>query len=449
MLRFILAASICALILNSPVALAQSQRPAGPSADSAGRTQLPSSGATRQNAEAPGRAAVQPAAQIILDNKGLPQDNQVLPPEMERLLQAWADESAKIKRLEGEHLRRVYDSTFEVEKLSEGKFYFEAPDKGRIDLVPTAIDPKMLAQRANGTIKCLKKKNKDGTPSAIPYELKGDQAENWVCNGIQVYDINIDQKEADVMQLPPDLQGAQIMDGPLPFLFGMPPDRAKRRFLLSFTQTFDPKSGKAHLTAEPRLPQDAQNWKRADVILDLRTFLPDHVRLTDPTGNEVTVYSFTNMEINKVDWLRLPGIPKKDLFTPDLRGYQVNVIQTEAQGGGIAKREDNTVLDQPRQAQAQPPQAQPPQAQPAVAGAVPNVTGMDYRDAVISLERMGLQRNVPEAERTILLAPGPVAQRTADIYKVHSQNPEPGTPLKPGMKVSLTIWNKPAEPGSK
>ena len=46
-------------------------------------------------------------AQVELKNEH--QDVQPLPPELEHLLRDWAASSEKIQRLEGEHLRRVYD----------------------------------------------------------------------------------------------------------------------------------------------------------------------------------------------------------------------------------------------------------------------------------------------------------------------------------------------------
>src|ERR1041384_4950127 len=56
-----------------------------------------------------------------------------VPPELMKLLEDWEASSSKIKKLEGEHRRWEYDYVFNVVKHNTGKFYYESPDKGRID----------------------------------------------------------------------------------------------------------------------------------------------------------------------------------------------------------------------------------------------------------------------------------------------------------------------------
>ena len=383
MLRFITATSIIAVCLASlATANAQNNRNAG-LANNAGRAQV--------------NPAVQPQAPSQTDAP--------LPPEMERLLEAWATSSSTIQRLEGEHFRRIYDYTFGVEKVAQGKFYFQAPDKGRIDV--TAPDNKQMQQlqtaREAGQIAAPKDQ------AGKMFQLKVDSPEKWICDGLRVFDMDVDQKQVDIMQLPPQLQGVNIMDSPLPFLFGMPPERAKQRFKLSFSVPFNPATGFAMIIAEPRLVQDAQNWSKADVKLDLKSFLPVAIRLTAPTGEQITTYTFSNMEVNNTSgWKRLLGVNENELFTPDLRGWQVNMVGSE------------------------------PQSIP-----VPDLVGQPYKEAVIELQKLGLNADEKAGPKNILLSPGPVARNPADVYKVESQEPAAGTPLTPETKVRLVLWNKP------
>ncbi|MCA9016684.1 MAG: hypothetical protein KDA77_15230, partial [Planctomycetaceae bacterium] len=81
-----------------------------------------------------------------------------LPPELEQILKNWETHSKKIEKLEGNHTRYWYDDVFQVEKLSEGKFYYEQPDKGRIDITGVEVPKGAQGQ----------KRNKDGKP----YQLK-------------------------------------------------------------------------------------------------------------------------------------------------------------------------------------------------------------------------------------------------------------------------------------
>ena len=415
MVRFIAAITIITVCCLSSALQAQSKQPVRQSVTPVSRTQTD---------EPPARA------QVELKNDHLNQNVQPLTPELEHLLSDWAASSDKIKRLEGDHLRRVYDLVYEVEKLSQGRFYYETPDKGRINITPVEITQKMLQQRKDGEV--MTKKCKDGTP----FELKSDQEECWSCDGLRVFELDVVKKEARVAQLPVDMQGKNIMDSPLPFLFGMPPEKAKRRFEMSLIRPIDPRSGKVSLHILPRLPQDAASWASADVILDLKTFLPIAVQLVDPAGTKITVYSFSNLKVNEnkfFDSLFDKQDPKTR-FTPDLRGFNVNVSDgVESQTAEVRPKNEDAMAVPKRGAQ----QKAPPKM-------LVNVQGMLHTDAVIELERQGLKRIKEDPAKTnIILESGPPAKNQQDIFTVKSQDPPAGTPLEKGMKVKLTIWTKP------
>ncbi len=409
MVRFIAAITVITVCCYSSAVHAQAKPPAK-------RTVAPVSRA--QVDDAPARAQIE-----VKDEH--------LSPELEQLLRDWAASSEKIQRLEGEHLRRVYDMPYEIEKLSQGRFYFETPDKGRINITPVEITKKMLEQRASGEVPT--KKRKDRTP----FELKSDEEECWSCDGLRVYEMDIAQKQARVAQLPSDMQGKNIMDSPLPFLFGMPPEKAKRRFAMSLLRPIDAKSERAHLHILPRLPQDAGNWASADVILDLKNFLPIAVQLVDPAGTRITVYSFSNLKVNENRFLD-SIFDKQDprtRFTPDLRDFIVNV-QDGAQPVQVA---ENDPTD-PRTLSDSKPPVLPMAEKPALV----NVCGMLHSEAVIQLERQGLKRIKADPEAsTIILERGPAAENKNDVFTVKSQDPPAGTPLQKGMKVRLTIWTQP------
>lgn len=415
MVRFIAAITVITVYCHSSVLQAQTKPPARRPIAPVSRTQADDAAAR---------------AQVELKNDHLNQDVQPLSPELERLLTDWAASSENIKRLEGDHLRRVYDLVYEVEKLSQGRFYYETPDKGRINITPVEITKKMLEQRESGEVPT--KKRKDGTP----FELKSDQEECWSCDGLRVYELDIQQKQARVAQLPAEMQGKNIMNSPLPFLFGLPPEDAKRRFEMSLIRPIDPKAGKASLHILPRLPQDAASWASADVILDLKTFLPIAVQLVDPAGTKITVYSFSNLKVNEnkfFDSLFDKQDPKTR-FTPDLRGFNVNVSD-----GGEPQTADSSGASVDSV-----PLPKRPNAEKAGPPALVNVVGMAHTDALIQLERQDLKRikDDPKANNIILEA-GPPAKKEADVYTVKSQDPPAGTPLEKGMKVKLTLWNKP------
>lgn len=362
-------------------------------------------------------------------NQQAPEMSPELVKELDRILEFWSASSEDITRLQGKHFRIVYDTAFEVEKQSEGEFAYEKADKGRLDIKPVEVTPELVAARDQEVAKAKAEGRKPSVrvgKNGKQFNLVLEQPERWSCDGQRVYSMDMEKKEAIVAQLPADMQGKNIMDSPLPFLFGMPPEKAKHRFTIFFTNgQFDPKSGRAKLTIYPRLPQDATNWRQADVILDLKEFLPTAVQLLDPAGTKITVYRFQDFKKNGEGWIgSWINADEKTRFTPDLRDFQVQVVGEE-RPGEIAENA-----------------AKPPIGDGEAA--LVNVSGLNHNDAVKQLERQGLKRVKGDAAvNQIVLEAGPPAKNPDDVFTVKSQEPAPGTPLKPGMKVKLTIYTDP------
>lgn len=337
-----------------------------------------------QTAE-PGRARLErpPAANLQIE----PVD-----PELRQLLQSWSDASAQIEKLQGKHRRFVFDHVFGVEKRAEGVFYYEAPDKGRIDLSPATI------RKTDQSTE----KRKDGTP----YKIEADHPQRWICTGTEIWQVRDTEKTVNIFPIPPDAQGANIMDGPLPFLFGMPPDKALLRYKM---QILGRRDALVYLAVQPRTQQDLANWKEATVILNTTRWLPEAVKLVDPSGNLVTVYSFYDVEPNKQQpfaaLARLFG-GDPNVFQPKLAGYRRNLIQGKAV-------------------------AEAPQA-----AVVPAVINFRWKDAQALLQKAGYEAKALRGEAT---------DREQLIYVVYEQDPRPGTPLPKGQAVRLTLYDRPAE----
>lgn len=308
---------------------------------------------------------------------------QNLSPALERLLRAWSQESAKITRLQGTHHRWVYEMVFNTEKRAEGVFYYEAPGKGRIDLKPIPIQKGEVSQKPTAT--------------GEPFKLIAERAERWICDGKEIWQVNEAAKQVDVFSIPQENQGQNIMDGPMPFLFGMPPEKAKLRYQLTLVSENEKQ---AVIEVLPRLQVDAVNWKKAVVILDKTIYLPSAVKLINPAGTTETVYTFREFEVNKenANWLQVAFGADKDPFRPKLAGYQFKV---------------------------QTPQNQEPQF-------VPSLAGLSHEDATKLLMQMGCQ---------VQFVKGAATPDGKLVGKVYNQNPAAKTPLQPGMKVMLAVYN--------
>ncbi len=319
---------------------------------------------------------------------------QNLPPELEKLLLAWSQKSAQVQKLQGTHHRYVYNTVFMVEKRSEGVFYYEGPGKGRIDLTPAEI--------AKGEVS--KRLDKDGKP----FKVQPDRSERWMCDGNDIWQVDDMTKQVNIYPIPKENQGQNIMDGPMPFLFGMPPEKAKRRYHLKLVHESDEQ---AVIEVHPRLAVDAANWRRASVILDKRNnlYLPRAVQLIDPSGNLETVYTFGEFQVNKDgrNWLmKVFGAGEADPFRPKLKGYAFKV---------------HAIRENP----------------PADGPLVPSVAGLGWKDAKDLLEKLGC---------TVKIYTGQKAPQGALTHVVYNQKPAAKSPLQKGQQVVLTIYDQaPAE----
>lgn len=308
-------------------------------------------------------------------------------PEMMRVLQNWEVATKKIQKLQGEHIRRIYDSVFKVEKRSVGRFYFEAPNKGRMDIRAPKMENK-LSER----------KDEQGNP----YKLEADRPESWICDGDYIYQVNEGEKLVEGVQLPEQVKGNNIVDAPLPFLFGMPAEKAKQRYELAFS-SLRPKNWPKHeiwLEVKPRLPRDAAEWSSSTVILDTRTYLPHYVKMIDPSGNIETVYTFENCEANKINILfwNTPFQPPRLGYTQNIR--KIQPAATLVKNGSI----------------------------------VPSTIGMSAEAANKIITQSGFE---VEWKR------GQPAKNDKLKYVVYEQEPAPRKPLNKGEKVTLTVYDAP------
>ncbi len=432
-----LAVLCCMTVLACATANAQS-RPAAkgpvPQQPPAARASVPvrPAGATRNDEPAaPGDSEKQAVVEVKggVPERRLPVMNAELQAQMDGVLEKWSKASEQITRLEGNVTRMVYDLTFETESQARGEFAYEKPDKGRIDITPEAITDKLIAEREQLVEKAILEKKpprvrcrKDGKP----FQLVTCQSEQWWCDGTRIFSIDLQKKQALVSQIPVEMQGGNIMDSPLPFLFGMPPERAKRRFEMGFHEgRFDSKAPVVRLVIYPNLPQDGQNWHHADVMLDMKTMLPVAVQMYDPAETRITVYRFSDLQINETLFQKLIF---RSGFTPSLRGY--NIVTVSPENGGVPENGGGAGAEVA--------------GGPVAPGTVPDLKGVSFKAAVAALEELGLKRHKDPQLSQVSLLEGSPASEKEQIYTVESQSPQAGSPIMPGTKVTLKLFTDPA-----
>ena len=249
-----------------------------------GQTAIPGGNALVQPLPQPGAPLLpdQPVAppqaptlqQHLQQNNGLRQ----LPPpiqlspqeqaELDRALRDWEGSSSRIKTFSCVFDRKEFDPTHEggvkPRLVDKGQIEFEAPDKGL-------------------------------------FAIEGQQPERWVCNGKSIFEFNYITKVITEHQLPPELQGKAIANGPLPFLFGSSAEDLKRRYFLKVITPAEARSEQVWITGFPRFQADAANFSQANIVLGLRNMQPIGLQLFPPGrpgGAARTEYLFDRVTIN-------------------------------------------------------------------------------------------------------------------------------------------------------
>ena len=192
---------------------------------------------------------------------------------LDQVLQLWEVESGKINTFSCNFTRLVYDPVFgpgaDLHKNEEdGTLSYHKPDKGSFEI------KKVRAWDA-------KEQRHVEQPDAI--------GEHWVCDGKAYYEYKTEQKMLVVRQIPAEMQGQNIVDGPLPFLFGAEADKLKARYWMRI----DPRSpeNQIRLVAMPKRQSDAANYRMVEVLLDRTRMLPVAMQV-HPPGQGRVVYTF-------------------------------------------------------------------------------------------------------------------------------------------------------------
>lgn len=180
---------------------------------------------------------------------------------VDQILKYWEYNSAKIKRYRCHFKRWIYDPEFgprdTFKTYSEGAIMYSAPDKGLF--------------RVEKSRQYQPPRERGGQPMYIP--LPKEQFDCWICDGQWVYQYDYPHKHLVQSELPPDMRGKAIAQGPLPFMFNSRADDIKRRFWLHIVTP--PNAKKEYwLEAVPRTQEDAANFQLAQVIIDSADFLP-------------------------------------------------------------------------------------------------------------------------------------------------------------------------------
>ena len=200
------------------------------------------------------------------------------PAKMERLLLAWEKQSSLLKTLDAKVFRRDYIVDWDEYEYFEGRAIFQNPNQAFIDF-------RKIKQDKN------KKPVKDAKTNAWVSAPK----ERIVCTGDEVWQYDSDTKQIIIYPLDKDQAAKALEEGPLPFLFNMKADDAKRRYHMSLVSEDDKTYG---VKVTPKLDVDQASFSTAFVQLDRKYLLPVRIWLQSPDGKGQKDFQLSGIKPN-------------------------------------------------------------------------------------------------------------------------------------------------------
>jgi TIGR03009 family protein len=208
--------------------------------------------------------------------------------ELGKLLAAWEQQSSGTKRLEAKFRRWHFDPISAPAGThatwAEGIIKYGAPDQGlfRVDQL------KFFSGIVEGKT----------TYKAV----EGQFGEHWVCNGQELMEFDRSKEECRIQQLPPELQGKEILESPLPFVFNLNAARIHERY---WVRRIEGPAGVYVIEAHPKRQVDRAQYKFVRIVISDQTFLPQALILYAPNFDPTNTiaydhYEFTDVERNTI-----------------------------------------------------------------------------------------------------------------------------------------------------
>lgn len=209
-----------------------------------------------------------------------------LPPLVQKhtddVLKFWEFHSNKIQRYRCDFKRWEYDQTFHRERFqtyATGKIMYAKPDKGLFEVVELH-----QGRKVGGKVSYTQQKE--------------TELDKWICDGKTIFAFDHRNKRLSEQPIPENLQGQQIVEGPLPFFFGAKMQQIKARYWVRVKPEV---KDKFWIEAFPKSRKDAANFRRIDVIIpDNDQFLPKAI-IMHHVGASRTTFEFDNQSFNWKD----------------------------------------------------------------------------------------------------------------------------------------------------
>jgi len=264
--------------------------------------------------------------------------------DLDRLLEFWEKRSSQINSFETTFQHWKYGGDLlnqDAPELSTyGKIQYEAPNKGIYEVIGLVVDGKAKEAPPENRVK-------------------------YLSTGDKIYEYDFANKHVNIHTIPADQRDGIVGGGPMPFVFGAKAaDLKKRYFLRIITPRENAQKGEIWLEAFPRTPEDAEEFKSIQLVLDARDLTPLAFIKTEANGEEKDSYKFirSTMKI-KMKGSLIPGGWDLIIRRPDIdRDWTWAEIEPpQAPTQQIAPLTPAPTAAQPRVATQQQPAQRPVQ----------------------------------------------------------------------------------------
>lgn len=164
-------------------------------------------------------------------------------------------------------------------KRERGKLGYITPDQGSYEITDSRVWQPAQQQQPPAP-------GEAAQPQGSYVKQEGVKGDHWVCDGKHVYEHRFNTKQLVVIPIPPDMQGKEIVNGPLPFLFGAKAEDLKQRYWFRVARELcDEKFTRIGIHAKPKFQADLANFTDVYVILrnePKELLMPMSMRLVSP-----------------------------------------------------------------------------------------------------------------------------------------------------------------------
>ena len=262
--------------------------------------------------------------------------------QLQQVLQKWEQQSQSMKTLECRFMRWHYDNFAAPQNVpaskAEGIIKYASPDKG-------LFRTEQLVFFAG----------KDAAGAPVFKPQPNQFGEYWICNGTQLIEFDRSKQECTIQDLPENMRGKNIVNGPLPFVFNLNAKQVQERYWVR--QVASPNPGIIVVEAWPKLQELRAQYKLVQIALEEATYQPHALLMYAPNFHPQNApkwdhYEFKDIKRNAVT----AGFQQKFLgnFIPSAPPKNWKIIRARL---GQQPAPPN------QQQQAVPQQAVPQQAQ--------------------------------------------------------------------------------------